>query len=253
MRLVAAGSTDRGPRAVNQDALFVDVELGLLVVADGMGGHKAGEVASQMAVDAVVEFVKATHGGREITWPYPFDPRRSRTFNRMDAALRLANRAVHDAGERSRAHAGMGTTIVATLIEGTAMVLAHVGDSRAYVLRGGRLRQMTADHTLLNALGGSPNLDHAMRHVLTNGIGMDPDLAPALAEEALVAGERWLLCTDGVHGYLEPADLQAALDATSAQEAADDAVRRALQAGTADNVTAVVLNIDPNGGGSGRV
>ena len=75
----------------------------------------------------------------------------------------------------------------------------------------------------------------------------------SLAEEALVAGERWLLCTDGVHGYLELADLQAALGATSAQDAADDTVRRALQAGTADNVTAVVLNVDPNGDGSGRV
>ena len=147
----------------------------------------------------------------------------------------------------------MGTTIVATLIEGTGIVLGHVGDSRAYVLRDGQLRQMTADHTLLNALGGSANLDHAMRHVLTNGIGMDPDLAPVLAEEALVAGERWLLCTDGVHGYLELADLQAALGATSAQDAADDTVRRALQAGTADNVTAVVLNVDTNGDGSGRV
>jgi serine/threonine protein phosphatase PrpC len=244
MRLLAAGATDRGPRAVNQDALFIDVELGLLLVADGMGGHKAGEVASQMAVDAVVDFVRATRDGREITWPFPFNPHRSRVFNRMDAALRLANRAVHDAGERTRAHAGMGTTIVAMLLDSERLVLGHVGDSRAYVLRGGRLQQLTADHTLLNALGGHAHLDLAMRHVLTNGIGMATELAPALAEETLTKGERWLLCTDGVHGYLEMNDLEAALKAKSVQEAADGAVRRALAAGTTDNATAVVLSVE---------
>jgi PPM family protein phosphatase len=229
---------------VNQDAFFIDIDLGLLLVADGMGGHNAGEVASQMALDAVVDFIRATHDGREITWPFPFDPRRTRQFNRMDAALRLANRAVHDAGERTRAHAGMGTTIVATLVDGANMVLGHVGDSRAYVQRAGRLQQMTADHTLLNALGGPENLDHAMRHVLTNGIGMGTDLAPSLVEDTLVAGECWLLCTDGVHGYLDAAGIQAALDAASAQEAAASVVRRALDAGTADNATAVVLRVE---------
>jgi protein phosphatase len=229
---------------VNQDALSIEVELGLLVVADGMGGHNAGEVASQMAVDAVVDFIRATRDGREITWPFPFDPNRSRAVNRMDAALRLANRVVHDAGERTRAHAGMGTTIVATLVDGDRMVLGHVGDSRAYLWRDGRLQQMTADHTLLNALGGHARADHSMRHVLTNGIGMGADLAPSLAEETLVPGERWLLCTDGVHGYLDRAGLQAAMGAPSVQEAAANTVRRALEAGTADNATAVVLIVE---------
>jgi PPM family protein phosphatase len=243
MDLTVAGATDRGPRAVNQDALFVDVNLGLLVVADGMGGHKAGEVASSLAIDAVVEFIRATHNGREITWPFPFHPERSRAFNRLDAALRLANRTVFDAGERTRAHAGMGTTIVAVLVEQGHLVLGHVGDSRAYVLRGAELRQMTDDHTLLNALGRPASLDPAMRHVLTSGIGMGADLAPSLAEDALVAGERWLLCTDGVHGYLDAVALRAALGATTAQAAADETVRRALAAGTADNATAVVLNV----------
>jgi len=244
MRFKAAGATDRGPRAVNQDAHFIDVELGLLVVADGLGGHNAGEVASQMAIDAVVGFVRATHNGKDITWPFPFDPNRSRGFNRMDAALRLANRAVHDAGGRTPEHAGMGTTIVAVLIEGEALVIGHVGDSRAYVLRNARLQQMTADHTLLNALGGHADVAATMRHVLTSGIGMGTDLVPALAEEAVVSGERWLLCTDGVHGYLDAAGLRAALREASAQDAADQTVRLALGAGTADNATAVVMNVE---------
>lgn len=240
---MAGGATARGPRAVNQDALLVDLELGLLVVADGMGGHQAGEVASRMAIDAVVNFVRATHNGSDITWPFPFNPRRSRAFNRMDAALRLANRAVHDAGARTAAHAGMGTTIVAVLIEGAGLVVGHVGDSRAYVLRDAQLRQVTADHTLLNALGGHQELAESMRHVLTCGIGMGDDLEPALAEETLVPGERWLLCTDGVHGYLDADGLRAALGEATAQDAADETVRRALGAGTSDNATAVVMNV----------
>ena len=226
--------------------MFIDVDLGLLVVADGMGGHNAGEVASQMAIDAVVDFVRATHNGREITWPFPFDPHRSRGLNRMDAALRLANRAVYDAGERNHAQAGMGTTIVAVLVDGGRLVIGHVGDSRAYVLRDHELRQMTQDHTLLNAMRerATTTVHHAMRHVLTSGIGIGADLTPALAEEPLVAGERWLLCSDGVHGYLDAAGLRSALTVTSAQGAADETVHRALDAGTADNATAVVLNVE---------
>jgi serine/threonine protein phosphatase PrpC len=222
------------------------LDLGLVVVADGMGGHNAGEVASRMAVDAVVDFIRATQNSGEITWPFPINPTRSLSVNRIEAALRIANQRVHDAGERDPARSGMGTTIVALLVEGDHLVIGHVGDSRAYVLRQGQLQQMTEDHTWLNALGnGHPDVhDHPLRHVLTNGIGMGEDLAPSVAELRLESGERWLICTDGVHGYLDRESLRAALHAVSAQAAAHDAVQRALTAGTMDNATAVVLNVD---------
>ena len=244
MHLAAGGATDPGPRHINQDAFFIDLDLGLLLIADGMGGHKAGEVASRMAVDAVVDFIRTTATGRDITWPFPYDPERSRGVNRLDAALRLANRRVFDAGEQSREHASMGTTLVALLVQNENVVVAHVGDSRAYVLRQGELLQLTRDHTLLNEVGEFAGPHHPLRHVLTSGIGMGSDVVPAIAEQGLFAGERWLMCTDGVHGFLDVRALRGVLDAASAQNAADEAVRVALAAGSSDNVTAVVMNVD---------
>ena len=247
MHLTAAGATDAGPRLVNEDAHFVDLDLGLLVVADGMGGHNAGEVASRLAVDAVIDFIRATHERRDITWPFPFNPGRSMPLNRIDAALRLANRKVHDASGRDPAHAGMGTTIVAALVDGDRIVIGHVGDSRAYVLRDGELLQKTEDHTWVNAVMGPANpaaIDHPFRHVLTNGIGLGAELSPALVEDHLSPGERWLICTDGVHGTLDDDVLRDAVTDHSPEMAAHEAVRLALDAGTTDNATAVVLNVD---------
>lgn len=247
MRLTAGGATDPGPRPVNEDAHFVDLELGLLVVADGMGGHNAGEVASRLAIDAVVDFIRSTHERRDITWPFPINPGRSMTLNRMDAALRLANRRVYDAGERDPAQAGMGTTIVVVLLEEDRIAVGHVGDSRAYVLRAGELVQLTQDHTWVNAVMGQGNraaADHPFRHVLTNGIGLGAELTTALTEDLLVPGEQWLICTDGVHGALDEEALRGTLSGKTPEAAAQDIVRRAVDAGSTDNATAIVLNVD---------
>jgi protein phosphatase len=246
VRLSAGAATDRGPRQSNQDTHLVDLDVGLLVVADGMGGHNAGEVASRMAVDAVADFVRATHKGAEITWPFPLNPAHSIAVNRIEVALRLANARVHRAGEQDADRAGMGTTIVAALVDADHIVIGHVGDSRAYVLRNGVLQQMTQDHTWLNAIseGREEVHNHPLRHVLTNGIGMGADLSPTIVEQPITAGERWLICTDGVHGYLDKGALQRLMIGASAEAAAKEAVRRALDAGTTDNATAVVLNVD---------
>lgn len=247
MHLSAAGATDGGPRPANQDAFFIDLQLGLLVVADGMGGHKAGEVASRMAVDAVVEFIRATQESRDLTWPFPFDPSLSLAANRVGTALRMANRKVHAAGERDPEHSGMGTTIVAALVDGERICIGHVGDSRAYCLRGGELRQMTEDHTWLNVMlgaGAAATTDHPMRHVLTNGIGMRAELSPSVSEQPLRSGEQWLICTDGVHGYLDVEMIRRVMVAPTPEAAASEVVRKALAAGTNDNATAVVLNVD---------
>lgn len=219
--------------------------LGLFVVADGMGGHKAGEVASQLAVETLVEFVKATARSSEQTWPFAYDPNASPGANRLMAGMRLANRKVHDAGQRDAQLAGMGTTIVAALTDANRIVIGHVGDSRAYLLRGGRLLPMTRDHTWVAAmLAAEPNTrteDHPMRHVLTSGIGMREDVTPVVIEHPIQAGDSWLLCSDGVHGYTSEDMLAAALRLESVDGAAERAVHAALEGGGSDNATAIVL------------
>ena len=210
-----------------------------------MGGHKAGEVASRMAVDTVVEFVRASKRSADMTWPYPYDPAQSGGANRLAVGMRLANRRVYEAGRNDLQLLGMGTTIVAAFIDRRQLVIAHVGDSRAYRLRNDRFEQMTKDHTWLAAMmAAEPNTrteDHPMRHVLTNGIGMREDVTPAITDHDIESGDCWLLCSDGVHGYLAESLLPPLLARPSADAAAEAAVQAALEAGGSDNATAVVL------------
>jgi serine/threonine protein phosphatase PrpC len=245
LQVLFAGRSERGPRALNQDSYFCDAGLGLFIVADGMGGHKAGEVASRMAVDTVVEFVRASARSADMTWPFPYDPSQSGGANRLTAGMRLANRKVYESGRSDLQLLGMGTTIVAALVERTTVVIAHVGDSRAYRFRNDQLESMTRDHTWVAAMmAAEPNTktdDHPMRHVLTNGIGMREDVNPAITEHEIASGDCWMLCSDGVHGYLGEGLFPPLLTQASPEVAAEGVVRAALQAGGSDNATAVVL------------
>jgi serine/threonine protein phosphatase PrpC len=245
LRVLHAGRSERGPRALNQDCFFCDSVLGLFVIADGMGGHNAGEVASAMAVETLVEFVKTSALTREVTWPFDYDGQHSFAANRLLTGMRLANQKVHDAGQADLQLANMGTTIVAALVDGEEVVIAHVGDSRAYRFRDGHLEPMTRDHTWVAAmLAAEPNAranDHPMRHVLTSGIGMREDVNPAVTQQHVASGESWLLCSDGVHGYLDNAELTRALSLSSPELVAGAVVRGALENGGTDNATAVVL------------
>ena len=249
MRVSAAGSSNPGPRHTNQDSYHVDPDLGVFIVADGMGGHNAGEVASKMAVETVIDFVRASHNNKDLTWPFAFDPDRSLGVNRLLAAIRMANRKVHEAGAHDPKRAGMGTTLVVLLVDGDRMVIGHAGDSRAYRLRATGLEQMTVDDTWVNAMlgAGAPSVpDHPMRHVLTSGIGMRPELNPTVTEEQIEPSEQWLITSDGVHGYVHPVELlQALVGGQTAAEAAQRTVEAALKASTSDNSTAVVIRIDP--------
>jgi PPM family protein phosphatase len=240
-----AGRSERGPRSLNQDTFFGDSALGLFVVADGMGGHNAGEVASKLAVETVVQFVNETVSTRQTTWPFSLDPKLSMAANRLSMAMRLANQRVYQAGHSQIELAGMGTTLVAALVANDRVVIAHVGDSRAYRFRDGHLAQMTRDHTWVAAmLVAEPNArteDHPMRHVLTSGIGMREDVTPVVSEHPIETGDSWVLCSDGVHGYISSLALSEALTLDSADAAAEDAVHAALDAGGSDNATAVVV------------
>lgn len=251
MRLTVGGYTNSGPRPLNQDYLHWDLDLGLFVVADGMGGHNAGEVAAHLAVEAVTSFIDQSRDPRDLTWPFGLDPSQSLEANRLGTAVRLANRRVHREGLAHQAFNGMGTTLVALLVSGDRAALASVGDSRIYRSRNGSTELLTRDDTWLSALmaAGSAHdahmKTHPMRHVLTSVIGVNEDLAPTLREEAIVSGDCWLLCTDGVHGHSDTVAFAGALtSAPTAEQKAVDLVEAALAAGATDNATALVVCVD---------
>jgi protein phosphatase len=242
----AFGISDKGRvRPTNEDCFAIVEELGLCVIADGMGGHNAGEVAARLAVEAVVEFVRSNDG----TWPFGYDPALSVEGNLLRTAVHLANLRVLEASLASRAYAGMGTTVVATLVVNGRLSIAHVGDSRLYLMKGRRLRQVTRDDSwMAMMLEEDPVADpwrleqHPMRNSLTNAIGCRARTEVHVSEEPLGGGERLLLSTDGVHGVIDAARLgQLIGDDDDPRVIAKNVVTTALTRGSLDNCTAIVV------------
>jgi protein phosphatase len=248
VRLSAHGVSHPGRRPSNEDALLVDVSLGLFVVADGMGGHNAGEVAARLAVDTISEFIRQTHAA-EGTWPYGLDPSLSLDANRVQNAVRLANGRVLEAADSRTDYAGMGTTVVMSLVSAERVVFAGVGDSRLYMWHRGTIQQLTEDDSwVAMVLAREPGLSetalaqHPMRHVLTNVLGAKTDMAPKVVERSLSSGDVLLLCSDGLHGVLSADAIASTLGSRRTAEAmADDLVESAIARGAHDNVTAVVV------------
>ena len=227
-RFEAQGQTDQGPvRASNEDCFGLDDERGLCVVADGMGGHNGGEVASRIAVTGVTEYIRTADG--EV-WPFGFDRSLSESANRLRTAVHIANGQILDAAAHRRDLSGMGTTVVAALVEGDMLAFAHVGDSRLYLFDAGRLRLLTADDSwALN------------RNVLTNVLGARRDVDVHVAEERLTGAALIILVTDGIHTVVEDALIaELAAGGDPPAEVARRLVDAALSRGTRDNCTAVV-------------
>jgi protein phosphatase len=246
--LRAGGFSDRGPvRRTNEDALFKDESLGLLIVADGMGGHAAGEVASRLAVEAVVGFIKRTSEDHEHSWPYGIDSTLSFNANRLRTAVHLANRRVFREAENHDDYTGMGTTIVAALAVDGVLSIAHVGDSRMYVASNGQLVQLTRDDSweatvlVQRPLDAAAPGHHPMRHVLTNVLGARDNTEIHVQDRSIARGDLLLLCTDGLHGSVNDEQIRALLvPQATIERTAEALVRAALERGTRDNVTALV-------------
>jgi protein phosphatase len=247
----ASGITDRGRvRPTNEDCFGIDADLQLYVVADGMGGHAAGEVAARLAVETVLEYV--ANQRVSTTWPHGFDRALSERSNLLRTALQVANTRVYEAAAASPSCAGMGTTLVAALVEHGMLAVAHVGDSRLYTLRRGRLEQLTDDDSWTAVMmARDPAIDpavlrtHPMRNALTSVIGSRPSVDVHVAERALEADDLLLLTTDGVHGVLGASALVRTCEAADEpQEIAARLVRAALAGGSRDNCTAVVVRCD---------
>jgi serine/threonine protein phosphatase PrpC len=249
----AHGLSDAGPvRKTNEDSFISDPALQLFVVADGMGGHAAGEIASNLAVDTIAGFIRRTEEDGEFSWPYGVEPGLSFSGNRLRTAIHLANRRVYRAAERHDEYTGMGTTIVGAFISGTRLTVANAGDSRLYLFSKGLLTQLTSDDTwaatLLATQGDSnPAVRPAqsMRHVLTNALGAREQAEVHLSEHDLGGGEMILLCSDGLHGVIDDSTLQAMLSVPGTPlEIVPKLIDAALARGAKDNVTAVLVRYD---------
>jgi protein phosphatase len=229
----AHGVTHPGRRTTNEDAMLVDAALGLFVVADGMGGHNAGEVASAIAVGAIRERVAEAAAPAE---------------GELADSLRVANGRILEAAAREPACAGMGTTVVAALVRGDRVVYGHVGDSRIYQWRRGTLTQLTRDDSWMShvlpdaALSPEDAQRHPMRHVLTKVVGLRDDMEPAVDAVPFLDGDILLLCSDGLHGAVPDEIIAATLGGgASVREMTERLVDQAMSGGATDNITAVVI------------
>ena len=253
MGVSSASATHKGlRRSANEDSLSVREDLGLYVVADGMGGHAAGEVASRVVVEGIVAFVNATVAmSPDQTWPIPFDPKQSANANRLRAGFQMGNRRIATQIASSSELTGMATTAVAVLIDAEIGTLAHVGDSRVYRLRERQLERLTRDHSWVEeqirvgALSEAAARTHPWRNIVTRALSGSDDLEVDIKEIPLRQGDRLLLCSDGVFTVLSDDQIGEALRReTDLDSLCHALIQGANDGGGPDNVTAVVLEVD---------
>ena len=240
-------------RPDNEDVVLWDPALGLVAVADGMGGHNAGEVAAQVAMDSLQRSLRSNADPRHLDWPFGFDEQAARPVNRLVNAVRIANREVFQMSQERIELTGMGTTLTAALIDEDRVWFAHAGDSRLYLKPTGesKLRQLTHDDSLVGKLAALPGVqplalvNHPMRHLLTNVLGPREELSVETGELTLANGELLLATSDGMHGAVGDEVMEAILDGherrVDLQVAANHLLDAAIGAGGRDNISLAIV------------
>jgi serine/threonine protein phosphatase PrpC len=244
-------ATDIGVvRDHNEDSAYMDPARGIFIVADGMGGHAAGEVASAMAVETVRTTLEAARAEIDEFKKSPSDAGRRGLVQLLQNAVLSAHQAVFQRGQSEQDKAGMGTTLDVVLVAGPEAFVAHVGDSRTYLIRDGRSSQITTDHTVAEVLviEGKLTIEEAqvspLRTILVNAIGVSADVGVEMAHVTLKRGDRLLLCSDGLHDYF-PVEEEIAnnLSAEAPGKALDEMVELAKTRGGHDNITGIAVHI----------
>lgn len=235
-------------RTSNQDRILIDEQLGLFLVADGMGGHGHGETAAELAIRSGQYYVAASRDRFDVSWPFGYDMNRSIDENRLITAIQLANHQVWKRTEEAPECAGMGTTLVGMIVERDRASIANVGDSRIYRMRNGELELLTTDDTWVGnlirtgALTEMQARSHSMRHVLTQAIGSNGLVEVHTREEVLKDGDLLLITTDGVHGVVDEAALRSILyTSRNVEETAKQIVQAARANGAPDNASCILL------------
>jgi protein phosphatase len=253
MKTRFAGLTDVGlQREHNEDSLLVMPQYRVVAVADGMGGHRSGDVASQLAVSTLSDFFEITVG-RDATWPFPADPTLSEEENYVVTGLRLANRRIFDRSLKTMADFGMGTTIVAVMFNEAIdrVTIGHVGDSRCYRIRDGEVTQLTRDHSLVSdAVHMAPwmteeEMKQLPPNVITRALGIREDVLVDILSEETRTGDVYLLCSDGLTGLVEDKEiLRIASSSPELDVICRTLIERANALGGVDNITVVLARVE---------
>ena len=250
--LAACGFSHAGrQREENEDAFGSFVDARLFIVADGMGGHNAGEIASVMAVDALETFFRSYHADPRQPWPHAVDAELSLGANLLRVGIKVANDKIRAAAKQDRAKNRMGTTIVALAVGDAQLTIAHAGDSRAYRLRGDDIKRLTRDHSIVEEMiAARPEMTDAEiaafahRNVVTRSLGSKETLEPTVLVEPLEPGDLFLVCSDGLWGSVPDPKMKAILRSTTDIEAACQLlIDAANDAGGPDNITSVLIKV----------
>ena len=250
MKIRYAAKTDVGMKRTHNEDYFSLVEKEqLFIVADGMGGHASGEVASKMAAETISEFYQHTSDDEDATWPFKMDRSLSYIENRLVCGVRLANLRIFETANRDLRYKGMGTTIVSALVCGERAYLCHVGDSRAYRIRDGTIEQLTRDHSLLEDYKEAKpdmteeeerNFPH--KNVITRALGMRGTVQVDISGHEIQAGDVYVLCSDGLSGMVSDEEIGEIVGkAESLERAVAELVDAANRSGGTDNITTLLL------------
>jgi serine/threonine protein phosphatase PrpC len=255
MKVQFAGATDVGmKRTHNEDSYYLFADQNLYMVADGMGGHSAGEVASRLAVETVAHFFKESADDDDVTWPYRMEKGITYEENRIAAGIKLANLRIFESAAANPKQRGMGTTLVAALLVRGGVILGHVGDSRVYRWRKGELRQLTEDHSLLNDYIKMKELTpeeiarFPHKNVIVRALGMKDTVQVDVMTDVPETSDVYLLCSDGLSGMVEDGELRDIIDRNQPdlEKTCAELIQAANRHGGVDNVTAVLIRIVPN-------
>ena len=245
----SAGITDRGKkRQANEDALFIEDSMGLYVVADGMGGHLAGEVASRMVVDTIGDYIRdcQKNGGKEE--PVFCNEALSKEANRLLSGIHLSNKAVHEAARDNKSYRGMGSTVSAVYFSAGTFIAANVGDSPIYLIRDGHIRQLSVPHTVIaeqTALdpANAEKLGMEFRHVLTRAMGTEESVKADIYEVDCFRDDILVISSDGLSDKASPEEIKDLVDGNGSDAACRRLVELANHRGGDDNITAIVLKV----------
>ncbi|MEM7136836.1 MAG: Stp1/IreP family PP2C-type Ser/Thr phosphatase [Myxococcota bacterium] len=250
-RVLAIGDTHIGmKRTHNEDSFMVADEDSLYVVADGMGGHASGEVASKMAIETLREFFRSTSADPEATWPYKMDKSRGYEENRLITGIKLANLRIYETAQNDPQMHSMGTTVAGILVVEEGVLIGHVGDSRVYRIREGKMEQLTSDHSLLNdyikmkRLSEEEIENFPLKNVIVRALGMKSTVKVDTVLDRPEIGDVYVLCSDGLCGPVSDEGIHRIVQSQpDLQTAANRLIEEANNNGGPDNITVVLAKV----------